>query len=199
MYCKNCGFSMDDNATICDICGNPIETSQASNNVASSTPNSNATYSTPQREADYASNYVIVGNERPLLGIIGALVGAAIGGASIVLLSRLGFVASISGLILAFCTVKGYNLLGKRITNKGAIICIILILITPYLANRLDWALSIKEVYAEYHLTLMESFSLVSDFIAEGVIDKSTYISGLIMVYLFAAFGAYSFLKSIFT
>ena len=47
------------------------------------------------------------------MGLLGALVGAALGGASIILLSQLGYIASISGVILAFCTLKGYQLLGK--------------------------------------------------------------------------------------
>ena len=51
--------------------------------------------------------------ENVFLGLIGARVGARLGGASIILLSQLGYIASISGVILAFCTLKGYQLLGK--------------------------------------------------------------------------------------
>ena len=47
------------------------------------------------------------------MGMIGALLGAVLGGASIILFSQLGYIASISGVILAFCTLKGYELLGK--------------------------------------------------------------------------------------
>ena len=58
--------------------------------------------------------------ENMVLGILGAIVGALIGGASIIGLSQLGYIASISGLILAFCTLKGYELLsklGRKITD----------------------------------------------------------------------------------
>ena len=86
--------------------------------------------------------------ENMFTGIIGALLGAAIGGASIVLLGQLGYVASISGLILAVCTLKGYELLGKSRGTVGTILCVLLMLITPYIAYRISFAMQLVSIFA---------------------------------------------------
>ena len=51
--------------------------------------------------------------ENFVMGLIGALGGALLGGASIILIGQIGYISAISGIILAFCTLKGYALLGK--------------------------------------------------------------------------------------
>ena len=81
--------------------------------------------------------------ENTMKGLLGAVLGGILGGESIVLLGQLGYVASISGVILAFCTIKGYELLAKEFSKKGLLICVLVMLITPYLADRVDWALVI--------------------------------------------------------
>ena len=55
-------------------------------------------------------------------GVVGALIGSLLGAASIILLSQLGYVAAISGVIMAVCALKGYELLGGKLTKKGVII-----------------------------------------------------------------------------
>lgn len=44
-------------------------------------------------------------------GVVGALVGSLLGVASIILLSQMGYVAALSGVIMAVCALKGYELL----------------------------------------------------------------------------------------
>ena len=68
MNCEHCGAMLNTGDTACSICGTPV----------SSTPAAQAV------------------QEKVGMGILGALIGALIGGASIVLLSRLGYVAAIS-------------------------------------------------------------------------------------------------------
>jgi len=132
--------------------------------------------------------------ENVFTGLIGALIGAAIGGASIVLLGQLGYVASISGLILAFCALKGYELLGKGRGTVGTILCILLMLLTPYLANRIGWALEIAEAFT---ISFGEAFGSVHE-----VIDMleltGDYFKDLGMVYLFVAIGAIGTLRGAF-
>ena len=67
MNCNHCGTQLAENAVVCTVCGTAV--ANAGNPV----------------EAPV--------KERVGLGILGALVGALIGGASIVLLSRMGYVA----------------------------------------------------------------------------------------------------------
>ena len=73
-------------------------------------------------------------------GIVGAFLGSLIGVACAVLIGQLGYVASVSGLVMAVCALKGYELLGGSLTKKGALISSLLILVMTYLAHRLIWA-----------------------------------------------------------
>lgn len=198
MHCDHCGVSLPDNATVCDICGREVAPGTGEAPITPPTPNYTSSYTVEQEGALYAQPSKPQKREHPFFGTIGALIGALIGGASIILFSQMGYVAAISGVILAFCTVKGYELLGRRLTNRGALICILLILVTPYLADRLDWAMVICEAYGEYGATLLTAFLAVPDLLAEGYIDKSVYTQSLVMVYLFAALGAIGSLKDLF-
>ncbi len=184
MVCEHCGNPIPYGITACEFCGKEVsqETQQAPQ----------------QQQFQTQAAPIIRKRENVAAGVVGALFGAVIGAAVIILLSRLGFVASVSGLILAICTLKGYELLGGELSKKGIIICLILIIITPYMADRLDWAILIKESYAEYDLTLGDAFSVVPDFVKEGIIEKGTYLKSLLMIYAFAALGAFSTLKSLF-
>lgn len=57
--------------------------------------------------------------ENVLLGAVGALLGALIGGAVALFIARLGYVAVAAGLVLGICTIKGYEILGKRYLERG--------------------------------------------------------------------------------
>ncbi len=162
MNCPKCSNPLASNATFCEHCGNAVT----------------QRVSEPDQKP-----------ENVLAGVIGALIGAALGAGAIILLSQLGYVASISGLILAVCTLKGYELLGGRLTTKGIIISIALMLITPYLADRLDWAIVIMNAYTG--VTFGEAFALIPDLIEEGIIEQGEYIKNLLMIYGFAALGAF--------
>lgn len=195
MYCKNCGTSLADDAKVCDLCGSPITSSPDSN-----TSTTSQNYTSANTETEKSPYYVQPPQkENLLLGTLGAIIGAIIGGASIILFSRMGYVAAISGLLLAFCTAKGYSLLGKVVSKKGFFIIIILILVTPYIANQIDWAILICQTYSDFDITFGEAYSLIGDFLDEGIIEKSLYIRELLMIYLFAAIGAIGTLKNMFS
>ena len=140
---------------------------------------------------------VVEKQENVLTGVVGALIGAALGGASIILLSQIGYVAAISGLILAVCTLKGYELLGGKLSNRGIFICCMLMAVTPYVADRMSWAIAIVQEFADYNVTFGEAFSVVHDLIKESDL-MGEYVKGLAMVYLFTAMGAFGTLKGLF-
>lgn len=168
MNCQNCGKELYDHATVCDGCGAAVEVKPAA-----------------------------VKPENVLTGVVGALIGAVLGGASIVLLSQLGFVASVSGLILAVCTLKGYELLGGQLTKKGIIISCVLMAITPYIADRIDWAIIIAQTFAGEGVTLGMAFAAVHEVIAENDM-LGDYFMSLGMIYLFVVIGAFGTLKGLF-
>ena len=129
--------------------------------------------------------------ENVLLGLIGALVGAILGGASIILLSQLGYIASISGFILAFCTLKGYELLAKRMSKVGFAICCVLMLVMPFAANALDLTLQLCEEWKDYGVTMADSFTYLVELITTDPEMLKLYLSDLGMVYLFTVIGAF--------
>jgi len=131
--------------------------------------------------------------ENMFTGIIGAVLGAVIGGASIVLLGQLGYVASISGLILAVCTLKGYELLGKTRGTVGTILCVLLMLLTPYIADRISWALVIVR---DLEVDFATAFASVHE-VVELAELTGDYIKDLVMVYAFTALGAFGTLKGL--
>ena len=136
--------------------------------------------------------------ENVVLGILGALVGAVLGGASIILLSQLGYVASISGVILAFCTLKGYELLAKSLSKKGIVICVILMLVTPFVADLLDWGIAVYSQLGEYGFSFTDCLLMLPKFFADGTITMDEYLKNLGMIYLFVAIGGFYILKGAF-
>lgn len=166
MNCTKCGQEILDTATFCEHCGAEVKPAEA---VAG--------------EVKKPENMVS--------GIVGALIGAAIGGASIVLLSQMDVIASISGIILAVCTMKGYELLGGRLTKKGIVISVLLMLAMPYLADRIDWAIRIMNQAQSEGLawTFGESFQVIPQMIEAGIIEEETYVANLVQLYLFTGFG----------
>lgn len=173
MNCQKCNATIADNATFCEFCGAEV-TAPATTTVA-------------PVESVKPDNLVT--------GIVGALIGAALGAAAIILLSQLGYVASISGLILAVCTLKGYELLGGRLSTRGIVISILLILVTPYIADRLDWAIVIMKEIPE--LSFGEAFAALPVLLEEEAIEMGEYIKNLLFIYGFAALGAFGSLKSV--
>ena len=168
MNCEKCGQPMNPGSLICESCGH------------------DHTAAAPQVELKKPEN---VGS-----GIIGAIAGALLGAASIVLIGQLGYISALSGLILAFCTIKGYELLAKGRSVKGTILCILLIAITPYFADRLNWALVFQqEVYTEN--TVGEVFAMIPQLVEEYPEVAAEYWKNLAMTYLFAALGAFGILR----
>lgn len=125
--------------------------------------------------------------ERVALGIVGAFVGTLIGAACIVLLGQLGYIASISGIVMGFCALKGYQILGKQISVKGIVICAILMIVMVYLSNWFTYALAVAEVY---EVDIATSFNSVPMLIREGEIEGGMYYKDLVMLYIFTALGA---------
>lgn len=169
MNCTKCGNPISENAAFCEFCGQSIKQAAA---VASKKP------------------------ENVVTGIVGALIGAMIGGGCIILLSQLGYVAALSGLILAVCTLKGYELLGGQLSKKGIVVSIVLMLITPYIADRLDWAIVIMNAWSDVGITFGEAFAVVPALIDDGSIAMSDYITNLLMIYGFALLGAFTTLRN---
>lgn len=120
-------------------------------------------------------------------GIVGALGGALLGAVVVVLFGRLGYVTVLSGLIAAICSLKGYELLAKKMSVKGAIISCVAMLAMIYVGHRADWAI---EAAQYFEVDFFKAFRAIPALIQEEVIEKAQYVKGLLMVFLFALLGA---------
>ena len=138
MTCKKCGELLAENATVCTFCGEPV-TAESTIPTEPETVQNPETIETPEDQPQK--------QEKVIPGVIGAIVGALLGGASIVLLSQLGYIASISGFLIAFLALKGYEWLGGRLTTKGIVLSIVLCLIVPMLSYMMSIAIAITQEF----------------------------------------------------
>lgn len=132
--------------------------------------------------------------ENLALGILGALLGGVLGGAAIVLIGQMGVISAISGVVLAFCTLKGYELLGGKLSKQGIIVCLVVMLIVPYVADRISWTLVIVE---ELQLQFGDAFKYVHDVVEEFEL-QADYWKDLLFIYAFTALGAFGIVKQAF-
>lgn len=126
-------------------------------------------------------------------GIVGALAGSLVGVLAIVLLSQIGFVAAISGLIMAVCTIKGYEKLGGKLSKKSVVICVIVMALMVYVGDRINWALI---VVRDLQASFIDGFRAVPGLLSMGMIEPGVYYGSLAMVYLFTVVGAFPTIKN---
>lgn len=125
-------------------------------------------------------------------GVIGALLGSLVGVLCIVVLSQLGYVAALSGAVMAVGVLKGYELLGGKVTKKGVVICVVIMLVMAYMGDRLNWAILLYREGggADIGLNVFECFRIVPQALSEGVIRKEVYIFDILLLYVFLLLGA---------
>lgn len=194
MFCEKCGHPLEGSGTFCTNCGHAViykdQPAQPKQPVQLNQP----VYQQPVQPV--YQPYVPVApapepekRENVAAGIAGAILGAVLGGASIVLLSQLGVVAALSGFLLAVCTLKGYEWLGKKLSTAGIIISVVLMLVTPYIADRIDWAILVMQAW---EVGFAEAFLAIPELIDAGYILVEDYLLALGQVYLFVIIGAVS-------
>jgi len=172
----------------CEKCGKPLSGTAFCENCGHTNPQPAVAQPIPP-VATAAEPAAPVKRENVVTGIVGAIIGAALGAGSIILLNMLGYVASISGLILAICTLKGYELLGGKLSIKGVIISLVLFLVTPYIADRLSWAIMLTQELGDYGITFGQAFQMIPELLEMDSALKEEYIGNLVKLYLFVALG----------
>ena len=145
-------------------------------------------------------NMVLDGQEKRenmLLGIIGALAGVLLGAVLWVILGQVGFIAAIAGYAIVFCGMKGYGMLGRVLSKKGIVICILLSIVAVVGAEMVSLAIiAFNELNEVYGITLGDAFRLLPDLMKEpelaGAVAKD-----LIIGYALSIWASYSSVKSI--
>ena len=72
------------------------------------------------------------GSANILRGIVGALIGAVLGGILVLVISQLGYVTWFGGVAMGFLVMGGYKLLAGRVKITGIIIAAIIMLVSMY-------------------------------------------------------------------
>lgn len=125
--------------------------------------------------------------ENTAAGILGALLGSLAGVVCIILISRLNVVASVSGLVMAVCALKGYEKLAGMLSKKGAAISCVIIVIMTYFAHHLDITI---ELMLETGLSFFGAFVVIPRLLLLDVIDGVYFWGNLALLYLFTLLGA---------
>lgn len=126
-------------------------------------------------------------NENLVGGLVGALLGSLIGVICIVIFGQMGRVAVVSGIVMAVCTLKGYEMLGGKLTKKGIVIGIIMMFVMTYVGDRIGWAIIIVR---ELGGDIFSAFQMVPAFLQWGRIESTNYWGNLVLLYVFTIGGA---------
>ncbi len=181
MACPYCGATNPGDGKFCQYCGGAISAAPAPQ--VSVTPNPYQTTANPGYTT--AAPKVEVTHENVLMGILGSTIGAILGGLSVVLLMQIDMIAAISGLLIAFCTLKGYELLGKKMSKFGVILSGIYMLVTPYLGYIIGGGIIWKKEYAKYG-RLMDIQTAIEEF-ADWTSNGNS--GDLVTLYIFTLLG----------
>lgn len=71
----------------------------------------------------------------PVMGILGAIIFSLIGCAVWIIIGKLGYISYLGGIAMAFSTIFGYHLFGKKFDTLGLIISIVIVLVMVLVSN----------------------------------------------------------------
>ena len=191
-FLRACGYS-----PCCDLCGQTVETCALK-------MGGEYYHMCPECEMKIRSDAAMKAQqtaqkkENVIGGIVGALLGSLLGALSVLVLSQLGYVAALSGVIMAVCVLKGYEMLGGKLTRKAVVISVVIMILMTYFADRVDWAIILLREggAAEAGYNIFECYRLIPEALYREIIDIGSYIANLLMLYLFVGLGAIPTIRS---
>lgn len=160
MICPNCGAQVQEGASFCASCGTSIP--------ARPIRQQPVTIATEQAKQENLGK-----------GLIGALIGAVIGGAAIFLLGKQGLISALAGFVLAFLTYFLYEKMAGGISKKGVILCTVLIAVVPFLAHHLIWASHYVEtfegIFSDYRMDSVMGIRLINQTYGTSIQENSLF------------------------
>lgn len=127
------------------------------------------------------------------MGVLGAFLGSLVGVVVIIVLSRLGIIAAVSGLVMSLAALKGYEKLGGVLTKRGVVVAVALIVVMTFVADWVDWGIVVAEAL---NMDLVEAVFALPAVMDAGLIDMGAYLGNLAMLYVFVAVGAVAVIAS---
>jgi hypothetical protein len=136
-----------------------------------------------------------------LLGILGAFLGAAIGGVLWIVIGKLGFIAGIAGFVMMSFSIQGYRKFSGLLDKKGKIISLLIAFIMIFGAQYMSYALEYCKAYYSgiYSISnLSYSFKNVFDFLSLTE-SWSYFLKDLAIGYALSIWSGYGIIKSTFS
>lgn len=142
------------------------------------------------------NNNAIKKEENVGKGIIGAFLGSLIGAGAIVALGQAGYVAVISGIVMAACTIFGYSKLAGGISKKGIAISVVVMAIMTYIGMRFCVTLTVCNELNKYgNPDFWKVFEKIPDIMRLDSKLEAEYIRNLILVFLFTGIGVFGMIR----
>ncbi len=127
-------------------------------------------------------------DDNKITGTIGALLGAALATGIWCLIGSFGAIAYIGGFALCLCAFGGYFLLGKGLSKTGLIITAVIVLISVYIATRLNWSIQLYRALGG-ETSLIKCFGVLMNMLG-ALGEKGAFYKDLAIGYGLTAAGA---------
>lgn len=85
--------------------------------------------------------------ENVLFGVVGAFLFSLVGGVLYIVLSQIGFIAALSGLVGVVCAIKGYTFFAKGESKRGIVISVVIAAIVLVIAWYIGFCLDMIAAY----------------------------------------------------
>lgn len=131
------------------------------------------------------------------MGIIGAVIGTALGVIVWILIAKLGYISWIGGFAIAAGAFYGYFLMGKGMSASGITVAVVLVIAAVWFATKMSWALEFQKAFKELgeNYSLGECWKNMSGWITLTA-SSGSYARDLILGYVFTGLGAFSVFKN---
>lgn len=131
-------------------------------------------------------------DDNKIAGTVGALIGAVLGIVIWCIIGLFGRIAWIGGFAICICSLGGYYLLGKDISKIGLGIVAVIVIISVYVATRMNWAIALHNEFSEFSLWWCYK-NIIG--LLELAGDKSAFYGDLAIGYVMTLLGGFSALR----
>lgn len=130
------------------------------------------------------------------LGIVGSLIGALIGGVLWFVVGNLGYIAGIVGFLIIYLSAMGFKKGAKVLTKPGAVISVIISMLTIFAANYVLYAWQLTQAFGG-RFSLGECLGMLPSAMTEYELTGS-FVKDICIGYAFTLLAGFSTLKNMF-
>lgn len=130
------------------------------------------------------------------LGILGALIGALLGGALWFLVGYMGYIAGIVGFVIIYLAAFGFKKGAKVLTKPGAVIAVLISVLMIFAANYVLYAWQLTQAF-EGRYTLAECLTILPKALKEYDLTRE-FIVDIVVGYVLSLISGFSTLRAMF-